>query len=1435
MAGRSDEQKSLQDLFASLRPPTGRAQSMDNRTQGSPAPSNPHFFFNSPHARPQSDNFPPRTTQPTAVSQALNGFNARAPSLSSSSGTTSKHQAPEQSGTARTASLLNLLRFNQGTGNQQSQDQKPISEARPGFPGFQSAQTSATQNVHGRGVSASDLVASFMGKPVTSDSLGNSAPPVPPDMTSMASANPQDYLLQLLNRTQASQPKPHASRTATQSALNDKDFAIPSREGSLTLNETNHPQEYSGQASPKRKDSPIRIFGTAESKEPTPFEPQDMPKVDQPKEPIFTYVNPFEQIAASSPRNAKSRSRNATPSGENPHAPRLSSNGDPARKKNKFESATPGHAIPHGSLTASGNEVLQSIESPVPRQLDDGRSRLEALIGIGAPTNDTETVTQALNDVGDQVSRQVDYALAQAEQEKQHVQVKEEEQATKEIVERKLQDAATEVKEEMEASNSNAALESILSGEMAAAVKDVIEEAAAGNVDGHHASADDEGSSGKGDDDFVVPVYNFPMKPFVSIDLQHTESSKPSLRHNTITDIARLKKEFDQVDRTLATASNDYIVYAMPKPGGFRVIRQDDGLDRQVFKETRDHVFNVAISTSPSGTSVNDLESCIATAASGSVYWTALQHQGEDNVQADDIEKHCLVFPPVPARDDNTSGGQLKTRAKKSNRHPEFFAIGRGKSIQIVFPLHARSSGFTSAKGVVDTEKYFKDRSLRINTGKAGKDFTFSEDDTTIATLDKAGRLRFWDVRQLVQDHNGSMADIEPVEVRTPLLTFATSSPSEKSWPTSVLFVDKIRAYAKATALRYVIVGMKQNHTLQLWDLGLGKAVQELNFPHEKESDAICSVAYHPTSGIVVVGHPTRNAIYFIHLSAPKYNLQGTSQAKYIQRLADRDPSLPKPESTAIMSGLREYSFASKGQLRSIDLLPVSPGASMNKDEPGLFELYVMHSKGVTCLNIRKADLGWSEDSKVMDSRDAVDAGYVIVKDLREPPLLALSSEPSSVNGDNIASVPPPKATSKVKISEPILQNTTDFQEPVETTRSNPPASTIPEKAEKRKKKKASTATTSATTAAAEEAPSIVPPPAPLPPNSYAATTAKGLSSGNQSSNKDIKSSPTKKQSYENAEANTEQKSKRSLAGAESISLGISPDFINKELKKIEQSVSAEFSKSLKGELEALYRKFDEDKRVHDAASAAKQDAILRLVSSTLTENVEKALSRIIMTNIAQSVVPSIHKATATTLRNEIPEWLQKHLLNTLPAQLKLAVPEAVSNAIQSPDVLRLLSEQVGSKLTAQVEKQLSTSLTKGVLPAFQTLVIEATRKHVLETEKRVDDYVERANLQHQQDTAKIDKLTELVRALTETVHSMAAAQSEFQSEILKAQQQSMREHRPASGAASRGLHEDVPQEAPEPELSLEQQELEQIAAAMAAGQYEEGTILVSNRKMSIW
>lgn len=1293
--------------------------------------------------------------------------------------------------------LLNLLKFGSNSASPQpSPQQQPTGPSNPEYG------SASTHSVHGRGISASDLVASFTG--------GKSATPIQREkIPATSSINHQDALLRLLNQTTSrADAVPKNSSGSTDATTNQlsEDLAASSLDNK-------HQSVIDSKSSvSERNESPIRFFGSNENTTPTPFEPQDIPKPEpsQKTRPLFTYVNPFENLAASSPRGA------------NPRAP---PNGDVHKRKIKSPSPAAVHASSRRKLTPSANEVLQSIETATPPPLDDGRSQIEALMGIGAPSKDAETVAQALNEVGSQVDRQVESALAKAEEKNEgkelEVEVKQEEleDAQQAALDDLVHDAAVELKKELDKAENQGALEESMPASMAEAVKEVIDEAAQGKGADEWESADGEGNAAKSSPNRVIQVHQFPMRPFVSIELIQENPATLPIREDSVVNIARFKKDFDQADRTLGTATNEYIVYGMPKNGGIRIIQQDNGNSSLIYSKTQDRIFNISISSAHTGSPLLGTQTIIATGVSGTVYWTTIARPGEELTQ-DVMEKQGLIIPPVPNQLDSTSGGQLKTRAKKSSRHPEFFAIGRGKSIYIVLTAHAQKSSLVNKDAVLDTEKYFAERNLKVTTGKAGKDFTFSEDDSTIVTLDKAGKLRVWDVRDLTDEANAGASMITPIEVKAPMLSFSTAHSTEKSWPTSVLFVDKLRPYTKGIALRYIIVGMKQNHTLQLWDLCLGKAVQELSFPHEKETDAICSVTYHPASGIITVGHPTRNSIYFIHLSAPKYNLPSMSQAKFVQRLANKDSTLPKAEATAIMSGMREYSFESKGQLRSIELVPSSgePARAVDDDEdPLLFELYVMHSRGVTCLGIKTEDLGWSSDSRVLHPIDAEQEGKIVVKNLREPSTTS-ASDPSlaSMNGDAMATSSPAKPKNPAKeISKPERATTEDAQTNPNTT----------DKVDKKKSKRNGLVEPTGRPAA----------PSPAP-ESYANAAQRASTPTPQiapSVTKEMARPSTSKDGLPEAPdaipTSTGEKSTRPMADGDSISVGISSDFLDKELKKIEAGVSNEFNKVFRRELESLYRRFAEDKRVQDAAGAAKQDAMLRLVSSTLSDNVEKSLTRIIKKNIQDFVVPSIADVTSASLNDVLTTVVAKYINEVMPNAIKSTLPEGISRTMQNPSLLRSISEHVTKTLTGHVEREFTATLHNAIVPTFTDLAVTVAQKVSGDTERRVREQLQQAEMQHRDDSVKIDQLTDLVRGLSETVQTMAAAQSDFQHEILKLQQKAAQE-----GHSMVRRHSPTPSESASMQISPEQEELEAIATSMQEGRFEEATFMVRDQFPSI-
>lgn len=78
----------------------------------------------------------------------------------------------------------------------------------------------------------------------------------------------------------------------------------------------------------------------------------------------------------------------------------------------------------------------------------------------------------------------------------------------------------------------------------------------------------------------------------------------------------------------------------------------------------------------------------------------------------------------------------------------DFFVVGCGKFINIIWFLFIFENNlFKNVYDcVVDIEKFFKQCLFKINIGKVGKDFMFSQDDIVVVLLDKSGWVKFWDV-----------------------------------------------------------------------------------------------------------------------------------------------------------------------------------------------------------------------------------------------------------------------------------------------------------------------------------------------------------------------------------------------------------------------------------------------------------------------------------------------------------------------------------------------------------------------------------------------------------------------------------------------------------------------------------------------------------------
>lgn len=1337
-------------------------------------------------------------------------------------------RATSTSNADRTASLLNLLKFTPGSKQAApiatSQTTSTSTEGRSGFV------VAPHQAVVVRNPPGTDLMVALKNNSIgklalPSQSQSSSRMPSPSfrPQSSAPTEDTQNYLLSLLNLPKPAQhatsppsvPAPDTPRhtgpiVEDVSALDVADLSQASKRPPLenTAGESGKPA------------APVISGGVSKSAE-------------APAKNPFTYRDPFEELSRSS---ANRVSKHATP--VEASAPPMQILKHP---RNNAASEVGGYNRDddergqEDSPAHSKSKVDNSnTSSPVPI-LPDARTEMEALIGIGAPNKGKETVSEALTEVGETVNKQVEAALAESQRDEAQAEIERDvekmlQAKTDKEFESTAQIAAQAIKKELDKEGNEHVLQDVLSPNTASAVKEIVEDTAQGHiVDSWESAGVEEGSTMAGGG-HVVKVFLFPIKPLLSLTVQIPMDQRVHIRTESANLIARMKKEFDQVDRTLATATDTSIIYCMPKNGGVRIIHQGNGNYFKLFSMFEDRMFSITATTS------GDTEAILGTGVSNTVYW-AIVSQGEYDEDFHP-ETKSFALPPSQAHD-GESPGILKTRARKSGSHTEFFAVGRGKSIYIIQPdiILQDKKYFSSLENrTVDTEKYLNDHAMVINTGKAGKDFAFSPDDSVIVSLDKAGKVRIWDVRPFTAKWVSSKTSAETFvvsgEIKEPLMTLTTTSPNEKSWATSVMFVEKPKSFLKGGPLRYLIIGMKQNHTLQLWDISLGKPIQEINLPHEKDSDAVCSVLFHPQTSVVVVGHPTRNSIYFINLSVPRYGLsRSQNQAEYVEQLISRDPSLFTPDSTALMTGIREFSFSTPdkeiGTLRSLDILQQPTSCNANDGEPVLFELYAMHSKGIACIPIRQDDLGWGLDNNVLHPVDAETAGVITVERIKLPsfaPALIVDGSNGLVGGSPAA---PVRNSSHLQPVKEVAsrdsggKKVSNSQERVDRRHSSEAVTTV--------------RTTVANKAVEKPAPKAVEKPAPkvngsLPELNGSAEKPtrsrrkrNATANGNPSKNEvpvptllTRNGSPSKSQKLTASDIILPAGSTDAVKSPiPQPSAGLNQEAVDGVIKSFEDNITPEISRVVNGSLQGLYRRFDEDKRVQAATGDARQEALLRLVSTTLEENVTKtvehAVSRTVSHAVETQVLPAVIRAATNTLSEQLGgklaaqlnKSLPKELNNSFPDAIHNILPDAVSKALQKPALQKALGNSVAQALSGQIEEAVAaaildrvegllaatveTSIMPSIVDAISRTAQTITDEAVEKTRRRVDSQMQAYAYQHNSDSAQIAHLTEAFTKLSNTVSSMAEAQTTFQDRVLRDFQTNVQTNgrRPTPSAAS--------------------------------------------------
>ena len=501
-----------------------------------------------------------------------------------------KSQTPPASGqtdSSRTASLLGLLKFTQPAPAGTPASAVPIPRetilSPPPLAQSGANYAPATSSTQSRPTNAQDLVASLLARsgqagasvptssgeqqvppPYTSSSTGGSEAAAGTRSSTSAPVNPQDLVFQLLNRPKPTQGD-HTQGSGTENFDTQQTFAVeavpPVEETTRVEDTTNGSQPQVNRTPSPAVDNSDVVPPPASGGSPHAIGSQapavSGPSAPGPNKTLFTYVNPFDQLHNFTPKATKQPN---SPGPTEIRKPMISS------LENAAEVPLPFSPKVEAASLVEDNDVIQQIDM-----------RLKAQIERKAEEN---------RKTEEQPRTQEQYP------------------------------GSTEHTESGDFEGTTGG-ESEVSRELSAKEGQDVPEAPREPI----ASSDVLDRDEDEDADYVeqgpIKVYNFPMKPFSAITMNPEIPSalRPRFPLGKMSDIARMPRQFDQLDRNLIAASALYIVYAISKSngrGGIRVLRQEDGGDRVLNKDTMDRTFNVVIGRG---------ERVLGTSVSGAVLW----------------------------------------------------------------------------------------------------------------------------------------------------------------------------------------------------------------------------------------------------------------------------------------------------------------------------------------------------------------------------------------------------------------------------------------------------------------------------------------------------------------------------------------------------------------------------------------------------------------------------------------------------------------------------------------------------------------------------------------------------------------------------------------------------------------------------------------------
>ncbi|KAL4268655.1 Enhancer of mRNA-decapping protein 4 WD40 repeat region domain-containing protein [Pleurotus pulmonarius] len=154
---------------------------------------------------------------------------------------------------------------------------------------------------------------------------------------------------------------------------------------------------------------------------------------------------------------------------------------------------------------------------------------------------------------------------------------------------------------------------------------------------------------------------------------------------------------------------------------------------------------------------------------------------------------------------------------------------------------------------------------------------------------------------------------------------------------------------------------------------------------------------------------------------------------------------------------------------------------------------------------------------------------------------------------------------------------------------------------------------------------------------------------------------------------------------------------LTKEIKRTEDNLHTRIGRLIGKEMDKQHQRLEEARVNEQAEDFARQEKILKLISTELTRNTTRVVEMAVKNEVQNSVLPSLENITKTEVKSALNDQIGRGVADFIGQSL----PNEIEKLLLRPDISAHFAHLLSSSLTPLLERQVKEAVTKTFLPVY--------------------------------------------------------------------------------------------------------------------------------------